>query len=287
MRPTSLAVILLSLLIAAQSTEGHAAMLITHYKFEGNTTNSVGGSPNGTIVGGSSGIGSGRIGTGSLSLAQNEYMTTTTSGHPNTSGLFSGTVAFWIKTAPNLADSQLPNRQFLGNLNNTGDSTAILIGTNGVGNLQLFLRAAQVSPTQQIQLRLAPGGNVLTLDRRWADGDWHHLAFTWQAGATGGAFNGDIYVDGVALQTNKTGFTFDTGDTINPWDHPMVIGGRNNRGTVDQFLPGGMMLDDFRVYNMPLTQSEIERLFLIPEPASFLILLGGVFLLASLRPRQK
>ena len=248
-----------------------AATLVSHFEFDGDTTNSVGGAPDGAIVGGASGIGAGFLGTGSLSLAENEYFDMTAGGFPNNAGVLGGTVAFWVKTAPNLTNAQIANKTLLGSVNQN-DSMALLWGTNGVGNMQLFPRAAAGG---QYRLRLTPGGDVFALERSWADGQWRHLAVTWQAGATGGDFVGSIYIDGVEIQTGGADFTLDTADPTSAWEFPLTLGGRNNRGTVDQFLPGGMMIDDYRVYDGPLTAAEIARLA-VPEPTAAGLLACGV-----------
>ena len=264
-----------------------AANLVSHYEFEGNTNDSVAGGPTGTIVdfnpgNPASGLGAGKIGAGALDLNFGDIMTTTTSGHPTGADLLSGTIAMWVMTAPGLTDGELSNINLMGNLNDL-DSTAYLFGTNGVGNLQLFPRAADGS---QARPRVAPGGDVFALERSWADGQWHHLAVTFDNGPANGSSTGQWYIDGNPIDTQVADQALNSGDTFSPWEFDMVIGGRNNRGNPDGFLPGGVMLDDIRVYDMPLSQSEINQLpGLIPEPTALALSLLGLVASAGYRRR--
>lgn len=258
------------------SLAADAQTLISHYEFEGNTDNSVAGGSSGTIVdfnpgNPASGLGAGAVGSGGLNLNFGDYMGITTAGEPNGAVLHDMTIAMWIKTAPGLTDGELGNIQIMGALNDA-DSTALLLGTNGVGNLQLFPR---VSTGGFNRPRLEPGGDVFALERSWADGQWHHIAISMTNGATNGDAVGQWYIDGQPIDTGLSGGSggIDTSLTFSPWEFELIIGGRNNRGAPDSFLPGGMMLDDIRVYSGALSASQVAAL--VPEPTSLVMLLAG------------
>ncbi|HMO85282.1 MAG TPA: LamG domain-containing protein [Lacipirellulaceae bacterium] len=285
MRPLSC---FLVAMLASVANLSPAATLVSHYRFDGNTHDSVPGGPAGVIVdfnpgSPTSGLGAGRVGSGSLRLEFGDYMSTTTAGRPTGDDFDAGTIAFWIKTAPNLTNSQLANVTFMGTLNSGADQTAYLLGTNGVGNLQLFPRAADGS---QSRPRLAPGGNVNTLNREWADGQWHHIAISFSFGPANGSTMAQWYINGVAADTNIAEQLLNSQDIFNPWEFDMIIGGRNNRGAPDQFLPGGLMLDDIRIYNGVLSPVEIAALAALPEPSAICLLgVGATALLRSSRRR--
>jgi hypothetical protein len=104
-----------------------------------------------------------------------------------------------------------------------------------------------------------------------SDGAWHNLAVTIDRTAGTAA----AYIDGnqVAGSTSmRTDFPVST-----PTDEVGIFGDRANFG-----LHG--LVDDFRIYQGQLTQSEIRAL--VPEPASITLLaLGGLSILARRRTR--
>jgi hypothetical protein len=107
----------------------------------------------------------------------------------------------------------------------------------------------------QYSLELAntdTGANRLRVDTdtTWDDGLWHHVVVTYDGSSQANGVR--IYVDGVEQPTT---IVFDTltGSILN--DENLVIGARGD-GTV--LFYGGM--DDFRLYNTVLTQSQITEL---------------------------
>ena len=245
------------------TSAAHAQTLISHYTFDGNTDNSIAGQTDGVLVdfnpsNPASSLGPGIVGSGALELNFGDYLSLGTLGQPNGNLLHDVTIATWVRTAESLTDGELSNVTLLGELNDS-DSTGLLFGTNGVGNLQLFPRAADGS---QARPRLEPGGDVFALERSWADGEWHHLAFRWNGGAEQGSGEPElasVFLDGVNLGGAPTNHFLDSTDTQNEWQFPLAIGARNNRGTLDGFFDGA--LDDFRIYSDFLSDEEILGIF--------------------------
>lgn len=95
-----------------------------------------------------------------------------------------------------------------------------------------------------------------------ADGQWHHVAWTADAAANSSI----LYVDGVQVGDNSWGATAD----VKLW----MLG--KLKGSVVNNYTGS--IDDFRLYDAPLTQNEIRNLIpVIPEPSTVVLLaLGGL-----------
>ena len=98
------------------------------------------------------------------------------------------------------------------------------------------------------------------------DGDWHHIAVTFSSG------DHDLYIDGERVGGSATTGTIDARSTelgIGAW---IGDGASFSRSA----------LDDLRIYDNVLTQSDIQAL--IPEPAGLgLLALGGLGLFARRR----
>ncbi len=253
------------------------AGLVTHYEFEDDLTNSSSG-PDGSLPGGINdpSYATGKVGSKALDLDGDDYITTTTGGHPNsTTGLPVGSVAFWIKT------SQTTSFAVSGSFNKAPDNTGWIIQGNQTQDpgdqekdesLRLYLR--DNNPRACVGWTDAAGD--------WNDGAWHHIAVTWDAKTSGGDADFDIqfYVDGSAVTTSKVAET-QVLDKLTAWEYPVMIGANNNRGTAATPLTG--QLDDYRVYDHELTSQEVAAL---PEPATMTLLaLGGLGVLARRRRR--
>ena len=114
-----------------------------------------------------------------------------------------------------------------------------------------------------IEFRVKPDGSVRTWLREdnntrlaprsepelvW-DGQWHHLVSTYDGSVA------RIYVDGAEVGS-------DAGPTLTnfvPWQYPMILLGRNDRGQVDWHFDG--VADDLRIYNYPMTPAQIAELY--------------------------
>ena len=85
------------------------------------------------------------------------------------------------------------------------------------------------------------------------NGDWHHLAVNWGGGKR------NIYIDGAkAGEENR-------GGNINATGSQLVFGARDNSGNAGNNPSignhGNTFLDDIRIYNSPLTGTEIAAIY--------------------------
>ena len=225
------------------------AGLISHFTFDGTLANEVGDVAAGELMGGASFV-NGALGQAIELDGVDDWIDTTTTGEPAGETLFESTVAFWIRLAD---EAPTDNIQFFGNLNSAPDSTALLVGTNGASGLQIFPRA--VSGNDYVVRTASETGDVFAPDLSWADGEWHHLAFSWSIGFENEAA---IYIDGEPQNLNVRTNTLTTSDDFAAWENPSSIGARNNRGELDSFVAG--RIDDFRVYNLLLDPEDIAEL---------------------------
>ncbi len=113
-----------------------------------------------------------------------------------------------------------------------------------------------------------PGDNVFA--DNVLDGQWHHVATTYAWDGTSAVSR--IYMDGVMADEN-TGIGYDIVSNT----YHLILG--NN----DEFSsPMCGSLDDVRIYNHALSQTEITAL--VPEPVTMMLLaLGGLTLLRRRR----
>lgn len=254
--PVTLAVLFLCLGVATAQAD-----LVSLYTFDNTAANSVSGAPDGTVNGGAAYV-AGKVGTGALSFSSGQYVDATTNGLPNTNaGLWTGTVAFWMKTT-NTTSKQC----IIGAANNWGNGTSIDIDTNPGGGLELYLRASSDATL----------GGYTTSAATAFDGGWHHVAVAWNA-TTGSAGTGTVsmYLDGVALDTTLTANGITSGDSFGTWDNPVRIAA--NGRTNPNWDPLTGSLDDVRVYNTALGGSEIAGLAGVPEPSTMVLAGIGLF----------
>lgn len=119
-----------------------------------------------------------------------------------------------------------------------------------------------------------PGGSIQTLN----DNQWHHLAGVWDRDAG----NRYLYVDGVLDAGGSITDGSDSG-SVNAagWEY-LVIGGRDQNGSITAM--GANLIDEVRIYNEALTQSQVQAL-MVPEPTSGI--LAGIAGLALLSRRRR
>lgn len=190
-----------------------------------------------------------------------DWIDVTTAGHPGRPipagsfsgpGLLSGTAMAWVRVEPSILDE-----------------AAWLMGNTNAANFQSWQMGWN---GEQLMARPAAAGNeahqFVILDESnnaaWADGEWHHLAFTWD----GVIEDAQIYVDGAPQGTVDTNPNLTFGAVQADWQLPMAIGARNNGGTLEGFWKG--LVDDLRIYAEQLSDAQILSIFnatvIAPDP---------------------
>lgn len=115
------------------------------------------------------------------------------------------------------------------------------------------------------------------------DAGWHQVTVRVNAGATTFA-DVDVFLDGVQLAVSATGgggtgVSLNTVEGTSATGYPTYgfgIGSSSERAGLSSQNGLDGWLDDFRVYDVALTDSQIRRLFVIPEPASALLMIVGL-----------
>lgn len=107
------------------------------------------------------------------------------------------------------------------------------------------------------------------------DGNWHHVVSVYGVGGQFGSGQVSHYVDGVLVSDgdlNTGGDTVTvntlTSSTVDGTTYPVVLGGRHQSGLAS--FDG--LIDEVRIYDHALSESEVQGLFQIPEPASAALL---------------
>lgn len=90
------------------------------------------------------------------------------------------------------------------------------------------------------------------------DNKWHNLTFIISSARNN---QGDVFIDGELESKNDYFVRIGSQSPVDfeKFDHNLIIGAGNNRGTVETFLRG--CLDDIVFYNRPLTTNEILQLY--------------------------
>jgi len=105
------------------------------------------------------------------------------------------------------------------------------------------------------------GANItvtnLDATQNYADGTWHHFAGTWD----GTAGVSKVYVDGT-LVTNASA---NLPPITTPSGYRLVLGGRDNGGTIGNFFTGELF--DVRIYDYAINAAQVTGLYLNQTPA--------------------
>ncbi|MCT4624153.1 MAG: T9SS type A sorting domain-containing protein [Schleiferiaceae bacterium] len=150
----------------------------------------------------------------------NDYVMMTASGP---SGTANRTVEAWIKTSNSQSQQQI----------------LVDWGTMSTGN-RFTLNIINFG-----KLRIEIGGNGFNSTATVADGQWHHVAVTYDNGA---ATKAKLYIDGVLDASNNFTVAMNTNST-----GPIILGRRND---MINYYQG--MMDEVRIWNFAKTASEIQ-----------------------------
>lgn len=247
------------LLFSLNPQSGDAAMLIARWEFEdsGNLgLDSTANANHGTVNGDVSQV-AGKNGHGAFFDGTGDYISKTNLAGGYTAGSGGYTFAAWVK-------------------HDAAASGFDAILTQGIGSGFTFRLLVNSADTLYVNAVGEPDrtltGNTIT------DGVWTHVAMTGEQSA-GPNRTGKVYLNGVLVNTFSQGGAL---PTVGP-THTTLIGGSDG-GTLHQWR--GVM-DDVRVYQGALTESEIATLAGVPEPASLSLLLLGAILVNCFRRRRR
>ena len=234
---------------------------------------------------------------------------TTTTANPPSGGIVSdvlGTSVSWTTNTPGAASTSAISFDGTGRFGTNLNAATVGINGSGAKTIVSWIRTTQAdkryfwgwSPDNGLvpgsDLRFAiedsgklrfevSGGFTRYDDLSLNDGEWHMVAAIINPGDT--IADVDFYIDGnlyaptanttATINTTGTG----TGGAANPNEFFFASGGNTN----SQLWIGD--LDDFRIYDTALTETELDGIYsAIPEPSS--AFLGGLGLLALLRRRR-
>jgi hypothetical protein len=201
--------------------------LIAHWRFNDTLADRVGSTD--LVHSGTPTYETGRIGN-AITLNGAEFLTTNTHSiagtrlFPTAGNPF--TVSIWFKTTA------------------TGTLISSSVAFGADRDFQIFLEAAG-----QVGVRLR--GALTEIDEDFDDGEWHHVAVTWDGDT------GDLYIDGLLKMGNM-----DVGDGPEDTDQDILLGARSG-GTGFVFTGA---LDDARIYARALDPVGVETLFNLGEP---------------------
>ncbi len=253
---------LITLALLAALAPSAQANLVSHWSFDtadGLVVADSQGNFNGTLSGTTPYV-AGHSGNAlSFNSLQGSFVTIGTDNALNWSGA-AFSFSLWVKT------SSVESLTFFFSKHNSGSHNGYAgalnqhnLGAFGVANAASFY----VSGSDQTTITVIN------------DDTWHHLAFTYQAGASQ-----SLYVDGVLRATTST----PAGIVEN--SAPLLLGGMM-LGSPTSTYTG--LLDEVRMYNHALSAGEVATLSgtAVPEPASSAALAGATLLgLAATRRRR-
>ena len=185
-----------------------------------------------------------QVGTGALSLSSTSSTNGAYVSIPTSLNALGATTAITIACWINITTDRAWARVF--DFNNSSTT----------GYMFLTTYQSQATPNS-VRFAITATGNsgeqVISSTGRLTAGAWHHIAVVLDGGAT---YTGTLYIDGAVAGTN-------TAMTL----HPSSLGNTTNNGigksafSQDPYFAG--LVDDFRVYNRALSQSEITALFAV------------------------
>lgn len=234
--------------------------LLAHYPFDDNPNDITGGEigyPK-NVVGANvvPTFSAGIIGDGAIELNGSQYIELSTDAYPKPglgNGMLTGTIAAWVRV------DQIASTE----------TTAFIIGTHNSTDAtayQMWMTDGNPDDSVNFRIRKSAGDYDMPFVNGTAsiigDSQWHLVAATYEVGE-----GAQLYIDGIAVGAPDTYKAV----TMTDWEYPVVLGGNNNRGTINGFLQGAM--DDLQIYNYRLSKTEIADLYLAGFPDASLCIL--------------
>ena len=242
------------------------ADLIHHWTMEegtGTTTADAVGSENGTLEGGVTWETANlppfvQGGTTAATAFDGQSGTRITmNGFEGITGTGARTVAFWM----NAAEVQVLDA-----------ATMVSWGTTGTSSGTRFdVRINSVDQGTENALRLEVEGGFIIGETVVTDGQWRHVAVTWDPDDGLGVHDAKLYINGILednVTQSDTNQSIDTGNAEDFRLGASILGGVNERNFTG-------LMDDVRLYDRALSASEIQAL-VVPEPGSWLLLISAL-----------
>jgi PKD repeat protein len=209
--------------------------LVAYYPFNGNANDESGNGYHGTVVGAT--LTDDRF--GNLNSAYSfdgvdDYIKILSG--PNLQGFSQTTLAAWINSKPNIGKGE---SRIIEIGKTWPNSTALVLDVPGMrqGSFRAWFHA-----DGQRKGEIGSGGDGVN----YHDGQWHLVVFTYDGSTT------RLYVDGI-LKEQSSG----TGVIDSP---PVALIGQHKFSSPDNDSVFGGIIDDVRVYNRALSESEIQAL---------------------------
>ena len=179
-------------------------------------------------------------------------------------GTNSRTLAAWVRTGVGVAPTNLGIFGF---------------GENQNGDKWNFRTTSQNTPTVPGAIRVEVNGGYIIGSTSVFDGNWHHVAMTWEDDGTPNVEDVLLYVDGVLETIQNVNPNVIHTDTVNGID--LAISDDHSNREWNGWL------DDLRIYDEVLSANDIATLAgaTIPEPSSGLLGLLGLGALLLKRRR--
>ena len=225
---------------------------IVHFEFDGNLTDSA-GPRDGSFLNPQTTLGTtgARLGSGYLAIDQtgdaNLQNVGFISGGPNLDlGTGARTVAFFVRAAADQSPSTAPT------FFSIGSATGGLTG----GRFDLAFPSATGTNDFRVEVNGngTGGGDINPITTNLGDGNWHHLAIT--SAANGSLGSVELSVNGVSIGTVAAG----ANPLINTAASAIVIGDSFATSSANPLRGLDGDIDDFRVYDVVLSPTEIQAL---------------------------
>ncbi len=237
-------VLLMSQIVCADLSTG----LIAHYTFDGNADDQSGHANDGVIYGAT--LTTDRFGNPDSAYSfdgVNDYIRVP--DHPQLDGMSALTLSVWFKINDRDREAEVLNKY----VHNTGSrfDDAYVIGIDHGGQI-----AFQYATPTDYAIEITSA--AIDVD------SWHHIA-----GVYIGA-EGRVYIDGLLATLWRD--DPNPGGALNDIADDLLIGCANTASGLSKFFAG--TIDDVRIYNRALSDSEVHSLSVVPLPGA--VILGSV-----------